>query len=265
MIQIQAVSKSYDGQKKAVDNLSLDIMPGEIFGLLGPNGAGKSTLLNMMTGILEADSGHILVDGANVREEPLKAKRQIAFVSDSPDHLLRFTGYEFLRFIADIYEIPEEKRLSRVQQLAEDFSMTDDLGAQIQSYSHGMRQKIMVMGALIANPSNWILDEPMTGLDPRAAFLLKQKMREHADAGNTVLFSTHVLDVAEKVVDRVGVIDHGRLLFVGTVPELRSHFAENATLEDMFLELTSDDSPLGEAVSATGAGAEDELSSSDRS
>ena len=253
MIKIDHVSKSYDGgATKAVRDLSLEIRSGEIFGLLGPNGAGKSTLLNMLAGVLAPSSGTIELDGVNVATDPLAAKRNLCYVSDSPDHLLRLTGHEFLRFIADVYEVPQDVRAPRIAELAREFGMEGELDNQIQSYSHGMRQKMMIMGALLPDPAIWILDEPMTGLDPKASWLLKQAMRRHADAGKTVLFSTHVLDVAEKVVDRVGVIAHGELLFVGTVDEMREHFRSNGSLEEMFLELTSENSPFAQAVEPAG-------------
>lgn len=245
MIRIDHVSKSYDaGKTCAVNDLSLEIRSGEIFGLLGPNGAGKSTLLTMLAGVLAPTSGTIELDGVDVARDPLTAKRNLCFVGDSPDHLLRLKGHEFLRFIADVYQIPTEARAERIDRLAREYGMQDELDNQIQSYSHGMRQKMMVMGALLPDPAVWILDEPMTGLDPKASWLLKQSMRAHADAGKTVLFSTHVLDVAEKVVDRVGVIAKGELLFVGTVEEMRAHFHNSGSLEEMFLELTSGDSPF---------------------
>lgn len=245
MIRLGHVSKSYDGGRThAVRDLSLEVKSGEIFGLLGPNGAGKSTLLNMVVGVLAPDEGTIEVDGVDLARDPLAAKRGMCFVNDSPDHLVRLKGREYLRFVADVYGVPADVRERRAAELAREYEMDDKLDDQIQSYSHGMRQKMMVMGALLPNPNVWILDEPMTGLDPRAARLLKNSMRAHADAGKTVLFSTHVLDVAEKVVDRVGVIDHGRLLFVGTVADLRTHFDSDDSLEDMFLELTSEGSPL---------------------
>lgn len=245
MIRIDRVSKSYDGGATfSVADLSLEIRSGEIFGLLGPNGAGKSTLLNMLAGVLAPTSGSIELDGIDALDRPLAAKRNLCYVSDSPDHLLRLKGHEFLRFIADVYEIPADVRAERIERLAREYEMAGELDNQIQSYSHGMRQKMMVMGALLPDPAIWILDEPMTGLDPKASWLLKQSMRAHADAGKTVLFSTHVLDVAEKVVDRVGVIDKGRLLFVGTVAEMRAHFRNAGSLEEMFLELTSEDSPF---------------------
>ena len=249
MIRMDHVSKSYDGGRTlSVKDLSLQIRSGEIFGLLGPNGAGKSTLLNMLAGVLAPTSGTIELDGVSIIEDPLAAKRGLCYVSDSPDHLLRLKGYEFLRFIADIYGVPNAVRAPRIAELAREYGMADELDNQIQSYSHGMRQKMMIMGALLPDPPIWILDEPMTGLDPQASWLLKRSMRQHADSGKTVLFSTHVLDVAEKVVDRVGVIAHGELLFVGTVDEMRERFDNDGSLEEMFLELTSAESPLAQEV-----------------
>lgn len=267
MIRIDRVSKSYDGGRTlSVRDLSLEIRDGEIFGLLGPNGAGKSTLLNMLVGVLAPTSGTITIDGVDVVKDSLAVKRNLCFVSDSPDHLLRLKGREFLRFIADVYGVPTDVRAERMARLAREYGMEAELDNQIQSYSHGMRQKMMVMGALLPEPATWILDEPMTGLDPKASWLLKRSMRAHADAGKTVLFSTHVLDVAEKVVDRVGVINKGELLFVGTVDELRARFggagsgdggAGAESLEEMFLELTSGESPLAEP-DTSGAAADGE-------
>ncbi len=238
MISIHNVSKSYDGKKKAVDDLSLEIRDGEIFGLLGPNGAGKSTLLKMLVGILEPDAGDLVLNGHSIREETLAAKKEFGYVSDSPDHLLRLKGREYLAFMADAYRVPEEQRAPRVAELAKLFGMEDELENQLQSYSHGMRQKMMVMGALISDPAIWILDEPLTGLDPRASYLLKKRMREHADQGRIVLFSSHVLEVVERLVDRIGVINKGRLVFVGTIDEMRQRAKDNSSLEEMFLEIT---------------------------
>lgn len=241
MIEFEHVSKSYDpALAPAVDDLSLSVRDGEIFGLLGHNGAGKTTLLKMLVGVLAPSSGRILVDGFDVGENPLEAKRRLCFVDDSPDHLLRLKVSEYLGFVADMYAVPDERRAPRVERLAREYGMEGCLSDTLQALSHGMRQKVMIMGALLVNPPVWVLDEPLTGLDPRSSFTLKSSMRAHADAGNTVLFSTHVLDVAERVVDRVGVIDHGRLLFVGTVDEMRDHFASDRdeSLEQMFLELT---------------------------
>lgn len=248
MIEIQNVAKSYDGgQNFAVKDFSLEIRDGEIFGLLGPNGAGKSTLLNMIVGVHAPDQGIIKINGLQIKDDPVAAKKEFCFVNDSPDHLLRLKGHEFLRFIADIYEVDDTVRDQRIEKLCKEFGMYDELDNQIQSYSHGMRQKMMVIAALLPNPNVWILDEPMTGLDPKAAYLLKAAMREHADKGKTVIFSTHVLDVAEKIVDRVGVIRSGELVFVGTIEEMREHFASNGSLEEMFLELTGAESVFDQA------------------
>lgn len=245
MIRLEHVSKSYDGGRtRAVSDFSIEIPSGQIFGLLGPNGAGKSTLLNMIVGVLSPDAGRIEVDGIDLAEDPIGAKRHLCYVSDSPDHLLRLRGYEYLRFVADVYGVPEDMRATRATMLVRRFGMEGALERQLLSYSHGMRQKMMVIGALLPDPNVWILDEPMVGLDPRAARTLKDSMRAHADAGRTVLFSTHVLDVAERIVDRVGVIAQGELIFQGSVDDLHTRFSADESLEDMFLELTEEDSPF---------------------
>jgi len=227
-----------------VSEFSIEIPSGQIFGLLGPNGAGKSTLLNMIVGVLSPDAGRIEVDGIDLAEDPIGAKRHLCYVSDSPDHLLRLRGYEYLRFVTDVYGVPEDIRATRATMLVKRFGMEGALERQLLSYSHGMRQKMMVIGALLPDPNVWILDEPMVGLDPRAARTLKDSMRAHADAGRTVLFSTHVLDVAERIVDRVGVIAQGELIFQGSVDDLHTRFSADESLEDMFLELTEEDSPF---------------------
>ncbi len=245
MIRLEHVSKSYDGGRtRAVSEFSIEIPSGQIFGLLGPNGAGKSTLLNMIVGVLSPDAGRIEVDGIDLAEDPIGAKRHLCYVSDSPDHLLRLRGYEYLRFVADVYGVPEDIRATRATMLVKRFGMEGALERQLLSYSHGMRQKMMVIGALLPDPNVWILDEPMVGLDPRAARTLKDSMRAHADAGRTVLFSTHVLDVAERIVDRVGVIAQGELIFQGSVDDLHTRFSADESLEDMFLELTEEDLPF---------------------
>ncbi len=241
MIEIKDVCKSYDGKKLANDHLNLEIRDGEILGLLGPNGAGKSTLLKGIVGILSPDRGQITINGKTLAHDKENYKREFAYVSDNPDNLLRLTGYEFLRFIADVYEVPENIRLARVTELAGDFGILEKLNEQINSFSHGMRQKLMVIGALLVDPNVWILDEPLVGLDPKAAATMKQKMRAHANKGHIVLFSTHVLEVAEKLVDRICVINQGKIAFVGTVEELREKLNNNASLEDLFLELTDPD------------------------
>lgn len=240
MIDIRNLSKSYDGKNLANDNLNLQIQDGEILGVLGPNGAGKSTLLKTIVGILQPDKGEIVINGKTFAKDAEKYKKEFAYVSDTPDNLLRLTGFEFLRFLADVYEVPVDVRKKRIHDLLVDFDMENALANELRSYSHGMRQKIMVVGALLVNPNVWILDEPMVGLDPRSAFVMKQKMRQHADSGKIVLFSTHVMEVAEKIVDRICVINKGKIIFVGTVSALRNLMHENASLEQMFLELTDE-------------------------
>ncbi|MCI6602884.1 MAG: ABC transporter ATP-binding protein [Clostridiales bacterium] len=239
MLDIKAISKSYEKNGvKAVDKLSLRAENGEILGLLGPNGAGKTTTLKMITGILRPDEGDVEINGHSITTDALAAKREFAFVPDEQDAFLRLKGVEYLKFIADVYEVPQEGREEKVSHLARTFEMEAALGDRLSSYSHGMRQKIVLIGALLHNPPLWILDEPMVGLDPKASFELKNRMREHADSGHMVLFSTHVLDVAEKICDRIAIIDGGKLLFVGTLAEMREHFAANSSLESMFLEMT---------------------------
>lgn len=241
MIEISNVTKSYNGKVNAVDNLNLRVRDGEIFGFLGHNGAGKTTTIKMITGISDQDSGSILLDGIDIKKEPLKAKKQFGFVPDSPDMFLKLKGIEYLNFMADIYDVPIDLRKDRIKKLSARFSMEHALGDKIQSYSHGMRQKIVIMGVLIHNPSIWILDEPLTGLDPKSAYILKEMMREHADAGNTVFFSTHVLEVAEKVCDRVGIINKGKLMFCGSLDELKHNIKNDDSLENIFLEMTKDE------------------------
>jgi len=238
MIDIENITKSYNGSYKAVDNLNLRIKDGEIFGLLGPNGAGKTTTIKMMTGIIAPTIGDIKINDISITKEPVEAKEQFGYVPDSPDMFLRLTGLEYLNFMADIYEVKSYVRGEIIEDLANRFEMETAIGDKIQSYSHGMRQKIIIMGVLIHRPKVWILDEPMTGLDPKSAFILKEMMREHAEAGNTVLFSTHVLEVAEKICDRVGIINKGQLIFVGTLKQLKEEFKATESLENIFLELT---------------------------
>jgi len=241
MIEINNVSKSYSGTIKAVDSLSLTIPKGKIFGFLGPNGAGKSTTIKMITGILNADSGEIKVNGVSIKDKPLEAKKQFGYVPDSPDMFLRLKGLEYLNFMADIYDVPKAIRKEKIESLAKRFELIDTLGDKIQSYSHGMRQKIVLMGALIHDPSVWILDEPLTGLDPKASYTLKEMMREHVSKGKTVFFSTHVLEVAEKICDKVAIINKGKILFNGTLDEMREHFKSNESLENIFLEITENE------------------------
>lgn len=238
MIQITNVSKSYGkGAVKAVDNLNLDVRPGEIFGFLGPNGAGKTTTIKMMVGLLNPDAGSIRILGEDIRDNPLKVKGSIGYVPDNPDVYDRLTGFEYLNFMADVYRVPREIREERMKYFLEMFNLVEAVSDLIKSYSHGMKQKIVLTGALIHDPVVWILDEPMVGLDPKSAHLLKEQMRKHCDRGNSVFFSTHVLEVAEKLCDRIGIINKGRLIAIGTMDELRK--GDNAeSLEKIFLELT---------------------------
>jgi len=241
MINIKNVTKSYNGTYKAVDNLNLEIKDGEIFGLLGPNGAGKTTTIKMITGIIESTLGSIEINNIDINKDPIKAKEQFGYVPDSPDMFLRLTGIEYLNFMADVYGVSKDDRTIRINELSKRFEMSSAIGDKIQSYSHGMRQKIVIMGVIIHNPKVWILDEPMTGLDPKSAFILKEMMREHANAGNTVIFSTHVLEVAEKICDKVAIINKGQLIFNGTLNNMRDEFKENESLEEMFLEMTENE------------------------
>ena len=240
MIEIKNVSKSYVKNKKSVDSLNLEIKDGEIFGFLGPNGAGKTTTIRMITGILEPDGGDILIDGYSIRSNPLEAKKRFGFVPDNPDMFLKLKGIEYLNFLAEIYDVPFEDSQERIEKLTKKFEIYNNLNNTIESYSHGMRQKIVICGALISNPKNWILDEPMTGLDPKSSFDLKEMMREHTKKGNAVFFSTHILDVAERLCDRVGIINKGKLVFVGTFEEMKAKFKEETSLEELFLEITED-------------------------
>ena len=238
MIELSHVTKVYGGTHTAVNNCSFQVEDGKITGFIGPNSAGKTTTLKMITGILEPTEGQILLDGTDIQRNPLEAKKKIGFVSDNPDNFLRLKGLEYLNFMADIYDVPQAGRMEKIQAMAKRFEIEDVLGDKILSYSHGMRQKVMVMGALIHDPSLWILDEPMTGLDPRAAFELKEMMREHAQSGHAVLFSTHVLEVAEKLCDQVVIINKGQIVFQGTLDQLRADYPEEESLEDIFLAVT---------------------------
>ena len=241
MIEIKNISKSYKKGKKVIDNINLKIKDGEIFGFLGPNGAGKTTTIKMITGILEIDNGDILIDGASIKNSPINAKKKIGFVPDNPDMFLKLKGIEYLNFIADVYEVSSEQRIEKIKELSEMFEMEGNLNNKIQSYSHGMRQKIIIMGVLLHEPQNLILDEPMTGLDPKSSFDLKNIMKDYAKKNKTVFFSTHILEVAEKFCDRIAVIDKGRILFIGTYEEMKKQFNNNGSLEDVFMEITEND------------------------
>ena len=237
LIQVQHFTKKF-GEKTVVRDISFTARDGAITGFIGHNGAGKSTTIKAITGVIRPTEGTILINGVDIVKDPLNAKRQFGYVSDSPDHFLRLTGLEYLHFMADIYDAPTDGRAEFIESYAKRFGIYDALNSSILSYSHGMRQKIMIMGALIHDPSVWILDEPMTGLDPQSAFELKQMMREHVEKGNSVFFSTHVLEVAEKLCDEICIIKSGELLYSGTLDDLKATHKSQASLENIFLELT---------------------------
>ena len=238
MISIQGISKTYaKNGKKAVDGLSLHVRGGELFGFIGPNGAGKTTTIKMMTGILTPDEGTVTMAGIRMDQDRIAAQRLIGYVPDGNDLYDRLTGMEYLNFMADIYQVDAARRKQHIEKYLDIFELEDAIGNQIRSYSKGMKQKLLVMGALIHHPPVWILDEPLGGLDPRAAHLLKEEMIRHCQEGNTVFFSTHVLEVAEKLCTRIGVIAGGSLKAEGTLEELRSG-EKGASLETLFLELT---------------------------
>ena len=240
MIDLQNVTKSYAKNGiKAVDDLTLHVEGGELFGFIGPNGAGKTTTIKLMTGILRPDGGQITMAGHRLDTDRLEAQRLIGFVPDGNDLYDRLSGMEYLNFMADIYQVSAQQRKAHIEKYLDIFSLEDAINNQVRSYSKGMKQKLVVIGALIHNPPVWILDEPLGGLDPRASHLLKEEMKRHCEAGNTVFFSTHVLEVAEKLCTRIGLINHGSLKALGTLEELRSGEV-GTSLEELFLELTDD-------------------------
>lgn len=239
MIEVSNLTKKF-GNHVAVDNTTWTAKDGAITGFIGPNGAGKTTSLKMITGVLSADEGRVLLNGIDIAQNPIEAKKQFGYVSDSPDHFLRLKGIEYINFMADLYDAPQEGREEFIMDCAKRFGLESALNEKILSYSHGMRQKIMIIGCLVHNPSIWILDEPMLGLDPQSAYELKQMMKEHVAKGNSVLFSTHVLEVAEKLCDEVLIIKKGAIQYQGTVENLEAQYT-GESLEEIFLELTKDE------------------------
>lgn len=232
MLRIENLTKAY-GEKKAVDNLSLHILPGEIYGFIGHNGAGKTTTLKSVAGILAFDQGEIYVDGTSVRTNPIECKRKIAYIPDNPDLYDFMTGIKYLNFIADIFGVPSDVRKERVTKYADLFELTNDLSQPISAYSHGMKQKLAIISAWLHDPKLIIMDEPFVGLDPKAAHILKGMMREVCDNGGAIFFSTHVLEVAEKLCDKVAIIKGGKLVRSGTMEEVKG----DSSLENVFLEL----------------------------
>ena len=232
MLRISHLTKTY-GSKTAVSDLTLHIAPGEIYGFIGHNGAGKTTTLKACCGILPFDQGEILVDGISVKEDPLACKKRIAYIPDNPDLYEFLTGFQYLNFIADVFAIPKDERKRRIDQYAEVFSLTGDLGQPISSYSHGMKQKLAILSALVHLPRLLMMDEPFVGLDPSASHQLKTIMRELCNQGCAIFFSTHVLEVAEKLCDKVAIIRGGKLVAAGSMEDVKG----DASLEEVFLEL----------------------------
>ena len=235
MLDIQHLTKCYS-EKKAVDDLALHIAPGEIYGFIGHNGAGKTTTLRSVVGILQFDQGEITIGGKSIKTDPLACKRQLAYIPDNPDLYEFMTGLKYLNFIADVFGVSSAERQQRIRQYADAFELTDDLAQPIAAYSHGMKQKLAIIAAWIHQPRLIIMDEPFVGLDPKAAHLLKGMMREICDQGGAIFFSTHVLEVAEKLCDKVAIIKVGRLIRSGTMEEVKG----DDSLEEVFLELEED-------------------------
>lgn len=238
MIEVKNLTKTF-GDFVAVDDISFKVNDGEIIGFIGANGAGKSTTIKMMTGIIKPNKGDVLFNNYSIVDEPIDAKYQFGYVPDSPDMFLRLTGLQYLNFICDIYGVPTEDRAENIEKLSTEFKIKNSLNDRIINYSHGMRQKINIVAVLLYNPSVWILDEPMVGLDPESAFQLKEKMREHVKKGNTVFFSTHVIEVAESLCDKVIILKHGKILFYGTLSELKDK-KNNKSMENILIELMGD-------------------------
>ena len=232
MLVINHLTKAY-GEKKAVDDLNLHIHAGEIYGFIGHNGAGKTTTLKSVVGILQFDQGEILIDGKSIRSDPLACKREIAYIPDNPDLYDYMTGIQYLNFIADVFGVSAQDRQTRIRKYADLFELTDDLAQPIAAYSHGMKQKLAIIAAWLHEPKLILMDEPFVGLDPKASHLLKEMMRQVCDAGGAIFFSTHVLEVAEKLCDKVAIIKGGKLIRSGTMEEVKG----DDSLEEVFLEL----------------------------
>ena len=233
MIEIKNVSKSYDGKVKALNDISFKIDNGEIFAFIGHNGAGKTTMIKSLVGILDFDSGDILINGKSIKKEPIECKREMAYVPDNPDLYENMTGLDFINFICDIYDVSLEDRKVNSEKYSKMFEMDGKLGSDISSYSHGMKQKVALIAALSHNPDVLIMDEPFVGLDPKAVFDMKEVMHKMAKEGKTIFFSTHILDVAEKLCDRVAIIKKGEIVKIGKMKDIKG----DESLEQVFLEL----------------------------
>lgn len=237
MLEIRNLTKVYKGNKKAVDSLSLTIEAGDIFGFIGHNGAGKSTTIKSVVGILDFEEGDILLDGKSIKKYPIECKQQLAYIPDNPDLYEHLTGIQYLNFICDIFQVPSKLRTQRIDSYARDFEITNALGDLISSYSHGMKQKLAIISAMVHNPKLLVLDEPFVGLDPKASLQLKHKMKEICQQGSAVFFSTHVLEVAEKLCNKIAIINQGKLVVSGDTKQL----IKSQTLEDLFMEVSGDE------------------------
>ncbi|HOH70059.1 MAG TPA: ABC transporter ATP-binding protein [Sedimentibacter sp.] len=238
MLTINNFSKTYKGGKKAVDNISLQVESGDIFGFIGPNGAGKSTTIKSIVGVLDYEEGEILISGHSIKEEPLICKKIIAYIPDNPDLYEHLTGIQHLNFIADIFGIPAAIREEKIKKYADAFEITGNLGDLVSSYSHGMKQKLAIISALIHEPKLLVLDEPFVGLDPKASVILKKIMHELCYSGCAIFFSTHVLDVAEKLCNKVAMINHGKLAFAGTMEDMVRE-KEGGSLEEVYMDVVN--------------------------
>ena len=255
IVEIKNLSKSYgDSSIKAVDDLSIEVRAGEIYGFLGSNGAGKSTTIKCLVGIYPFQEGDILVNGVSVKTNPLLAKRQIGYVSDNHAVYEKLTGREYVNYVADLYRVPKADREARLEKYTKMFHLEEAIDREIKGYSHGMKQKIMVISALIHNPKVWVLDEPLTGLDPTSAYQIKQCMREHANEGNIVFFSSHIIEVVERICDRIAIISGGKICQHSTMDEIR---ASGKTLEEIYLQYI--DGPEGAMLAAERAEQQREL------
>ncbi len=233
MLKITDFTKSYKNDKKAVDNLNLEVESGDIYGFIGHNGAGKTTTIRSIVGVLDFDEGEILIDGLSIKKNPVACKQKMAYIPDNPDLYEHLTGIAYLNFIGDIYQVGKSEREALIKKYSDEFELTQNLGDTISSYSHGMKQKLAIISALIHKPKLLVLDEPFVGLDPKAAFTLKSIMTDICKNGSAIFFSTHVLEVAEKLCNKIAIIKGGRLVACGTMEEIKG----NSSLEDVFMEL----------------------------
>lgn len=237
MLEIKNLTKVYKGNKKAVDSLSLTVEAGDIFGFIGHNGAGKSTTIKSLVGILDFEEGDILLDGTSIKKHPIECKRQLAYIPDNPDLYEHLTGIQYLNFICDVFQVPLRERTQRIEKYANGFEIIGALGDLISSYSHGMKQKLAIISAMVHKPKLLVLDEPFVGLDPKASLQLKNMMREVCEQGSAVFFSTHVLEVAEKLCNKIAIINHGKLVVSGDTKQL----VKEQTLEELFMEVSGDE------------------------